>query len=310
MMKVYRSKAILSSSSIFKHKAFFRLHNLIKSDFALTLHKKGPSNTIFIDARSKEAYLNGHVENAVNIHEFFTYLAESSEEGLNKLVNTFKGLLEQKGVTGEEDIVFYEDNLGSLKGVSCRGYYLLKLFGYSDKKVHILEDGFDSWKKTYPKLVQVGEEIVTKKGTFNPKLHEDMHARYTDLKKILDEKKNTVLLDVRDIEEWTGISSSPYGPDFTPRKGRIVGAKHILWTDFMTEDKTQFKSDEDIEALCKKVGISNKNDDIIVYCFKGCRSSNSLVALKKAGYKNVKNYLGSWNEWSRNMDLPIDSTRI
>ena len=30
------------------------------------------------------------------------------------------------------------------------------------------------------------------------------------------------LLDVHDIDEWTGESSSPYGKDFAPRKGHTV----------------------------------------------------------------------------------------
>lgn len=32
------------------------------------------------------------------------------------------------------------------------------------------------------------------------------------------------LLDNRDKDEWLGESSSPYGKDFAPRKGRIPGA--------------------------------------------------------------------------------------
>ena len=47
-------------------------------------------------------------------------------------------------------------------------------------------------------------------------------------------------------------------------------------------------------------------DDIIIYCFKGARASNTFVALKEAGFNNIRNYFGSWNEWSRDPDLPID----
>ncbi len=32
------------------------------------------------------------------------------------------------------------------------------------------------------------------------------------------------LLDNRDKDEWLGESSSPYGKDFAPRKGRIPGS--------------------------------------------------------------------------------------
>ncbi|MEZ5702322.1 MAG: hypothetical protein R3E42_10775 [Burkholderiaceae bacterium] len=42
----------------------------------------------------------------------------------------------------------------------------------------------------------------------------------------------TVMLDVRDVDEWIGESSSPYGQDFAPRKGR-AGAKWIEWYRFM-----------------------------------------------------------------------------
>lgn len=33
--------------------------------------------------------------------------------------------------------------------------------------------------------------------------------------------KKKILLDVRDKDEWIGESSSPYGKDFAPRKGRL-----------------------------------------------------------------------------------------
>jgi 3-mercaptopyruvate sulfurtransferase SseA len=34
-----------------------------------------------------------------------------------------------------------------------------------------------------------------------------------------------ISLDVRDVDEWIGGSSSPCGKDYAPRKGRIPGAK-------------------------------------------------------------------------------------
>ncbi|MGZ3290002.1 MAG: rhodanese-like domain-containing protein, partial [Xanthobacteraceae bacterium] len=43
------------------------------------------------------------------------------------------------------------------------------------------------------------------------------------------------------------------------------------------------------------------------YCFKGARASNTLVALKEAGIENVTLYFGSWNEWSRDPSLPIET---
>lgn len=282
-------------------------HNLIQS----TNTSKLPSDSIFIDCRPETQFKESHIKGAVNIHSVFTYLAESSKEGEEKLKNTFQDLLQSKGINGKENLVFYENNLASLKGVSCRGYYLLNLFGYDNNKIHILNDGFDGWKNTNPNLIESGNEEARQKGTFQIKFNKNLYIDYLGLNEIISNKSsNTLLIDVRDLEEWKGDSSSPYGPNFTPRKGRIPGAKHVLWTDLIKEDGSNFKSPEEIQKILEKVGLKDKNQDVIVYCFKGCRSSNSLVALKNAGFKNVKNYLGSWNEWSRNMSLSIDDKKI
>ena len=40
---------------------------------------------------------------------------------------------------------------------------------------------------------------------------------------------------------------------------------------------------------------------------QGARASNTLVALKEAGIKDVRMYFGSWNEWSRMPELPIEA---
>ena len=111
-----------------------------------------------------------------------------------------------------------------------------------------------------------------------------------------------------DEDEWRGLSSSPYGADFAPRKGRIPGARWVEWYKFMDTSQTipHFKSAEEIRAICAQVGM-DLDDDIIIYCFKGARASNTYIALKMAGFNNVRNYYGSWNEWSRHPELPIDA---
>ena len=66
-----------------------------------------------------------------------------------------------------------------------------------------------------------------------------------------------------------------------------------------------FKSREEILAECATVGVTPATP-VVLYCFKGARASNTLVALKEAGIENVTLYFGSWNEWSRDPSLPIE----
>ena len=61
-----------------------------------------------------------------------------------------------------------------------------------------------------------------------------------------------------------------------------------------------------MREMCAAKGLMPDNK-MIVYCFKGARASNTYIALKEAGFTNVSNYFGSWNEWSRDHQLEIDS---
>jgi thiosulfate/3-mercaptopyruvate sulfurtransferase len=117
-----------------------------------------------------------------------------------------------------------------------------------------------------------------------------------------------VKLDVRDVDEWIGTSSSPYGPDFAPRKGRIPGAKWLEWYRLMKPTATgpMFKARDELLAELHTVGVTPETP-VYLYCFKGARASNSLIALREAGVRDVRMYFGSWNEWSRDPALPIES---
>lgn len=73
-------------------------------------------------------------------------------------------------------------------------------------------------------------------------------------------------------------------------------------------DVARFKSPAEIRAVraeCDSVGIT-PDSQMFLYCFKGTRASNTLVALRAAGIEKVRLYFGSWNEWSRDPSLPIE----
>ena len=257
-----------------------------------------------IDVRDPEDFDAGHIPGAVNIPEMFTTLSMTTPQGIDEMLAIFVPLLRAAGVEHGQTVIVYEDCLHTRYGGSCRGYFQLKLFGHPD--VGILDGGLAGWRRNGFDLTT--EPTVTSSSNFEPNLQHDFLATMDDVHTALNDA-SVKLLDNRDEDEWVGTSSSPYGIDFAPRKGRIPGARWVEWYRFMTTDQDvpTFRSAEEIRSLCAQVGL-DLDDDIIIYCFKGARAANTYGALKSAGFKHLRNYYGSWNEWSRHPELPIDGT--
>ena len=261
-------------------------------------------DVVIIDTRAPEAFAEGHIPGAVNLHEIFTFLATSDAEGIAEMTRTFADAFGAAGLSGAETAVIYEGSMNTGFGQSCRGYFLLDFLGYPKKAV--LDGGYDAW-------VAAGLEVTTEAATPTPAdfpldpAGASVLLTKDDILTALD-TPGAVLLDVRDVDEWIGESSSPYGKEFCPRKGRIPGARWIEWYRFMkpTAEGPRLKSPAEVLAELASVGIT-VDDTVYLYCFKGARASNSYLALKLAGVKDVRIYFGSWNEWSRDPALPIDS---
>jgi thiosulfate/3-mercaptopyruvate sulfurtransferase len=259
---------------------------------------------VIIDTRDPATYAAGHLPGAVNVHDIFTYLATSTPEGVAAMREKFAAIFGAAGLSGEETAVVYEQSMNTGFGQSCRGYVLLSYLGYP--KVKILHGGYAAW--TAASLPTTTEMPTPVAKTFA--LDPDAMGILVDLQamKAAVADPNIVKLDTRDVDEWIADSSSPYGKDFCPRKGRIPGAVWIEWYRMMKPTPTgpMFKSSDEILAECASVGVTPKTP-VVLYCFKGARASNTLVALKEAGIENVTLYFGSWNEWSRDPALPIET---
>jgi thiosulfate/3-mercaptopyruvate sulfurtransferase len=109
----------------------------------------------------------------------------------------------------------------------------------------------------------------------------------------LDDTALTIL-DVRREEEYTGKS----GSSCDPRQGHIPGARRLQVDELFAANGVPKQADE-IRAL---VGDAQ---EIVAYCHSGSRSALATLALRSAGY-DARNYAGSWHEWSRHPELPLE----
>jgi thiosulfate/3-mercaptopyruvate sulfurtransferase len=286
---------LISSKILFSHQEVNQLRN--------------NNSVVIIDIRDSEDYSRGHIPGAVNIPQLFTTLSMTTPEGLNELEKTLTPLFSKAGISRDKTVIFYEDDLDSRFGGSCRGYFQLTLLGHSN--AGILDGGLNQWKADgYPLNTETTRPVPS---IFKASLQRTFLATVDDVIEALD-NPDIKMLDNRDKEEWLGLTSSPagyYPSNFVPRRGRIPGARWIEWHHFMeaTDSISHFRSPQEIISICAQAGLY-PSDDIIIYCFKGARASNTFIALRLAGFKRLRNYYGSWNEWSRNASLPVMSVQL
>jgi thiosulfate/3-mercaptopyruvate sulfurtransferase len=99
------------------------------------------------------------------------------------------------------------------------------------------------------------------------------------------------VLDVRTPEEYDGTNGKPCDP----RQGHIPGARNLDVYRLM--DMTP----DDVAA---ELGLE-PGAEVVAYCHSGSRSAMAVQALRALGY-DARNYAGSWHEWSRHDDLPVE----
>ncbi len=156
---------------------------------------------VIIDTRNPDAYGAGHIPNAVNVHEIFTYLATSTPEGMSELETKFADAFGAAGLSGKETAVIYEQSMNSGFGQSCRGYYLLTMLGYP--KIKVVHGGFDAWAAAGLPATKDVASPVNASFSIVPEASEILIDAKTMLSAV--GKPGIALLDVRDVDEWAAV---------------------------------------------------------------------------------------------------------
>lgn len=259
-------------------------------------HLHDPNVRIVEVEMSPETYSGVHIPGAVFWHIPTDLLQPDLQMNLDG--NAMATLLGRSGITSETTVVAY----GSYPGTGAWIFWLLKLFGHED--VRVLNGGHQKW-------MAEGRPVTSDFATFPP-THYPIKPLDTTLRVLPDEVKaaidhpDQIILDVRTLQEYRGEHYLMKAPEGAERAGHIPGAVHLEYFLTLNKDGT-FKSVDELRELYASKGVT-PDKEIFPYCAIGGRSGYTWFVLKHLlNYPKVRNYDGSWNEWSRLPDAPIET---
>ena len=258
-------------------------------------------NWVIIDIRKPEEFKKGHLPNAVNVWRTDYVDTTFNYGGMKSSRESMEELLSLLGVKSTDGILLYDDRGGC---ESARLWWILESYGAGD--VLLLDGGFQAWLDA-KRRVSTGQVNIEKTAYKFPFNQTDKYlATIDDVRKAMHDT-NSVTIDTRTLDEYLGNIQK----NGAYRSGRIPGSIRIDWANAINYDGDKsFKTREELFKLYWSQG-SLEAKDIIVYCQSGVRSAHTTFVLTQLlELENVKNYDGSWIEWSYNRELPIDSGEI
>lgn len=266
---------------------------IVSSDW-LGKNLKNPG-LIILDIRKVEQYREGHIPGAVSA--YFGIWAETHDQ-LRTEVPPEDDLFDAMrfvGIKADSHVVIVcQMDVCQNQLQASRVYCTLKYGGL--KNVSILDGGHDQWvREKRPLSTQI---VKAKKSNYTGKLNKSLLADKDYVKSRLGK---AVFVDVRERPIFTGEKKQP----FVERAGHIPGAINMPMTEAFTK-MGLFKSRKELGDIARKRVGTDKLRDIITYCDAGkCCPTWAFILRDVLGYKSVRLYDGSFEEWSRDSKLPV-----
>jgi thiosulfate/3-mercaptopyruvate sulfurtransferase len=270
---------------------------LVSTDWLRQNLKTPNVRIVEIDVDPK-LYAAGHIPGAVG-WDWTTQLQDQVKRDVISKQD-FEKLNSEAGIKNSDTVIIYGD---ASNWFAAYGFWLYKIYGHKD--VRLLNGGRAKWlnEEGAPLTTEVSKvqrsdyKVGSVDGSLRAKVQEVIAAS----------DKKAPLVDVRSPDEFTGKIIAPPGMTETAqRAGHVPGATSIPWSTAVTNENT-FKSADELRAIYLDQKRLDPSKATIAYCRIGERSSHTWFVLKYLlGFKDVKNYDGSWTEYGNLIGVPIE----
>jgi thiosulfate/3-mercaptopyruvate sulfurtransferase len=245
----------------------------------------GEDDLVVGDVRGPNAHMRGHIPGSRPL-VLGSPPPAADEASVRALAQEIALRLRRHGITGRERLVLVDrgDGVGAMPAAQ-----MAELAGHPS--VSILLGGIAGWEGELEEGAVELEPVREADLEPNPRA---LPTRQELAGRLGDPSLN--LLDVRTPDEYSGRR----GSQCDPRQGHIPGARNLDVGELFAGPGRPVSS----ERVRELVGLP-EGAAVVAYCHSGSRSALATLALRSAGY-DARNYAGSWHEWSRHEELPLE----
>lgn len=252
-------------------------------------------NLVIVDIRKVEEYKDGNIPNSVNV--FYGSWAVAKKGLGNELPedDDLFDVIGSAGITAGSRVVVVgkTDTAPDLVNMTRVAWTLI----YAGvPNVAVLDGGFNKWKndKKPVSTEAVKPKSVQYKGNVNK-------ALFASKEYVVSRIGKATIIDTRMPDFYFGVSKL----DIVEKAGQIKGAVSLPSPWIFAKDGT-FKNKEDLEAMAAGVIGKDVSKEVISYCDTGRLCSGWWFVLREIlGYRDVKSYDGSMQEYTKDAAAPV-----
>lgn len=246
---------------------------------------------VVIDVSPARQYAQEHIPGAIHLWWQDTMNLNGAGYGEALNLSAPSRYRPEIGATQDQTIVVY-DNMASK--YASRVVWQLRTSGYPDARV--LDGGLAAWMGAgfetsadpdAPRDVPAPDETWLAENVVKTGELADSY-----------DSPGIVLLDTRNDEQARDTVNE------TIREGRIPGSISLPAESVMRDDGT-FRSPGELAGTFADAGLS-PDQTIVVYGRFGVETGQVWLALRLAGYDNVRVYDDGWVAWGHDASLPIE----
>ncbi len=251
-------------------------------------------NVVLLHVGEPADYKAGHIPGA----RFLPYDAISQRRDGLMLemppVAVLDSVFESLGVSDDSRVVLYWSK--DWYSPTTRVFLTLDYLGLGER-TSIVDGGFAAWKAAGGPVTTVVPSATRGRLTAHPR--PDIIVDAAAVRSAISDTR-VAIIDARDSRFYSGVATGMHA-----REGHVPSAKNLPFATLIDEAGT-FKTREALEKLMDAAGAT-PDKRVISYCHIGQQATVVYFAARLLG-RDARLYDGSWDEWSRLSELPIETS--